>query len=306
MDACPLLSVVITAHNSERWLQATLDSIINALTPADLEQCEFIITDDASADGTPAIIAAFTARYRHAFAWQTQFKNIGKVRNFAVARCRGQYILMIDGDDRLIAAGLSQKLAHLRTHAPDIYINRLIEIPEDAPEPVVTLQPVVTLDRDEAITRFLLHRDYQGHVIGQFFRRDMLRRVAFPDYVCYEDAWVFPQVLMHSEKIIFSSQGFYLYLKRTGSLSVSLSADKIHCLYATLENLDACLPDKFKNLIHCHWIDFAHRHYGELAEPLKDLTRRRLGEIDAWRFYRDSNVRLSQKRKFYQVKKKAR
>ncbi|MFS2225269.1 glycosyltransferase [Pantoea sp. B65] len=303
----PLLSIIITAHNGEAYLSATLQSVADALGNA-LPRCEFIITNDNSSDNTQEIIERFAASYPVSKTFVTQFANIGKVRNFAIAHCQGEYILMVDGDDLLLAGKLADKLQILQQQRPDLLICKLIEMEENAPvpEPQSNAAPE-TLSSDNAIERFLIHRDFQAHVIGQFIRRELLVATPFPDFTCYEDSWVFPSLLTRSQKILYSRSGFYLYIKRHGSLSARINANKIRYLFQTLENMDRIFPARFSHLIACHWIDLLNRYGQDMAGTAElESTRQRIRAVGKLAFLADRRIRFSYKRKLLQVARLAR
>ena len=57
----PVLSIVVTAHNAEKTLERTLDSIVKAISPGE-DACEIVIINDASEDGTSRIISEFAVK----------------------------------------------------------------------------------------------------------------------------------------------------------------------------------------------------------------------------------------------------
>jgi hypothetical protein len=60
MTASPLVSVLVTGHDVEHAIAATLDSAIGQEYAP--ERLELVVVDDGSTDGTPAIIAEYEAR----------------------------------------------------------------------------------------------------------------------------------------------------------------------------------------------------------------------------------------------------
>jgi hypothetical protein len=86
------LSVVINTKNAQRYLKQCLTSVKKI---AD----EIVIVDMKSTDKTLAIAAKFTTRI-----WQFPHPEIGyadPAREFAFAKARGEWILMIDADEEL-------------------------------------------------------------------------------------------------------------------------------------------------------------------------------------------------------------
>ncbi|MEM6162426.1 glycosyltransferase family 2 protein [Erwinia sp. P6884] len=304
MNASCLLSVLIAAHNCEEYLAGTLDSIIASLGSS-LDKAEIIIINDASTDGTQAVIEAYAARLPQIRSGNTDFRNVGKVRNRAVELAKGDYILMVDGDDTLLPGALHDRLAVLAQEKPDILLSKIIEVRAGSATPQWQAASPETLTRHDAIERFLIHRDYQAHFIGQFFSRRLFQQHAFPDFICYEDTWLFPQMLTQSEKTLFCRAGFYLYRKHQQSLSSVINDDKIACLIAATRNLDVVLPARYQALITCHWLDVANRYHSQLrgTPEGRDLLARIRG-VSLLGFLLNGKVRMSYKRKMLKVRRR--
>lgn len=57
-----------------------------------------------------------------------QFRNVGLVRNSAFSLASGDYITMLDSDDRLKPGSIRDAVAFLKTERPDMLLTRLLEI----------------------------------------------------------------------------------------------------------------------------------------------------------------------------------
>lgn len=86
----PLLSAALIVRDEERTLPDCLESLKGV---AD----EIVVVDTGSSDRTCEIARAAGARL-HEFAWRDDF---AAARNEAVGRCRGEWILYIDADERV-------------------------------------------------------------------------------------------------------------------------------------------------------------------------------------------------------------
>ena len=93
----PLISVLITSYNHERF---TLTAINAIFAQRGRFEIEIIFCDDASTDNTPAIVREIASRDARLKPILRQ-ENIGLVCNFVdgLRRCRGDYIAYCDGDD---------------------------------------------------------------------------------------------------------------------------------------------------------------------------------------------------------------
>lgn len=294
----PLLSIIVTAHNSALTLPATLQSLSAALDN-DFSGCELLLINDASSDATPTLLADFARDKPQATVCELAFRNIGRVRQFAISRSRGDYVTMLDGDDLLKAGSLTEICRFLRQQTPDMLITKLHEVRErDASDTRWHgLQPQ-NLTRHEAINRFLIHKDFQAHLIGQFIRREILQQVPMPAYSCYEDFYVFPEILIKATNISFSASSHYLYLKHEGSLSNSPSAEKINNMIVCTERMNTLFGEAYGPLIACHWLDIVLKQDRWITDPAQrrqvDQQARRALSL---RFFLHPLVRFSYKKK---------
>src|SRR5688572_13900145 len=105
----PLVSIIMAAHNAERFIREAIQSILTQNYP----HWELLIMDDASSDGTPAVIRSFhDSRIRY-----YKLDRIGRpsgVRNAARSLCRGAFVMFFDADDILLPGILEAYVQTLR------------------------------------------------------------------------------------------------------------------------------------------------------------------------------------------------
>jgi tetratricopeptide (TPR) repeat protein len=82
---------------------------------------DIVVVDTGSTDGTPAIAASYGARVFH-LPWQSDF---AAARNAGLDRCRTDWILYIDADERLAPVSRAQVEA-LLTDAPEVAFRILL------------------------------------------------------------------------------------------------------------------------------------------------------------------------------------
>lgn len=93
----PTVSVFVICYNQERYIRQCLLSIL--AQPADIGM-EVIVGDDASTDGTFAIVSDL-ARQDSRIVAMRQARNVGARANAetVLAACRGEFITFCEGDD---------------------------------------------------------------------------------------------------------------------------------------------------------------------------------------------------------------
>lgn len=120
MESSPAITVIALCYNHARFLHECLDSI-RAQTCQDFE---LIVTDDASRDQSPELIAAWLAANRPDARYIRHTSNAGICRtlNEALAAARGEFICMIATDDAWHPERLALHLAAMRSHGRDVAV----------------------------------------------------------------------------------------------------------------------------------------------------------------------------------------
>lgn len=95
MPSAPLISVLMSAYNAERFLAPAVRSILNQ-THSNLE---LIICDDGSTDRTPAILDRFARRDPRIRLLRQPNQGLVAALNSALQIARGPYIARMDADD---------------------------------------------------------------------------------------------------------------------------------------------------------------------------------------------------------------
>lgn len=117
-DAPVKVSVSIVTYNHERFLGPCLDSVLSQVTRFPFE---IVVGEDASTDGTAAVLRDYAARHPGIVRPIFHERNVGVNRNWQAVldACRGEYIAHLDGDD-LMRPGKLQRQVELLDARPDV------------------------------------------------------------------------------------------------------------------------------------------------------------------------------------------
>ena len=91
----PLISVVMSVFNDEKFLKHSIDSILNQ----SYNNFEFIIIDDGSTDSSLSIIKDYKKIDKRIIVVSKQNTGLTKSLNVGLRLSKGEYIARIDGDD---------------------------------------------------------------------------------------------------------------------------------------------------------------------------------------------------------------
>ncbi len=107
------VSAVITAYNSEPFLEEAIDSVLKQSKPMD----EIIVVDDGSTDRTRQIAERFDGRGVR-YIYQTN-QGAGAARNRGVRETNGDLIAFLDADDTWLEGKTRLQFDYLTMH-PDV------------------------------------------------------------------------------------------------------------------------------------------------------------------------------------------
>jgi glycosyltransferase involved in cell wall biosynthesis len=102
-DSNPLVSVLMTAYNREKYIGEAIESVINST----YQNWELIIVDDCSTDSTVDIARRYAATHQRIKVYINE-KNLGDYpnRNRAANYAKGKYLKYVDADDMILPEGL--------------------------------------------------------------------------------------------------------------------------------------------------------------------------------------------------------
>src|ERR1700761_2957361 len=116
----PLLTIAIPTFNRAQDLLAALTVLEPQL--AAYPQVEVLVSDNASADDTPQVLAVAQERFAAQgirLEIQRHAENIGSDANFVSCyhRARGSFFWLCGDDDLIVPGGLTQLMPHLQDAA---------------------------------------------------------------------------------------------------------------------------------------------------------------------------------------------
>lgn len=109
----PLVSILIPCYNAERWLSATLESVLSQTWP----NTEIIVVDDGSRDASLTIAQSFQSATLKVIAQPNQ--GASAARNQALREAQGDLIQYLDADDLLAPDKIAQQVNRLQSGSLD-------------------------------------------------------------------------------------------------------------------------------------------------------------------------------------------
>ncbi len=127
MPPAPLVTVLLAVRDGEAYVRTAVESALGQTFP----DLEVLVVDDASADGTPEILAALADPRLRVLRNHAATGLAGSL-NRGLDEARGRYVARLDADDVALPRRLERQLARLRsTPAVGIVGSAVLELDEE-------------------------------------------------------------------------------------------------------------------------------------------------------------------------------
>ncbi len=137
--SAPKVSLLVPVYNGEKFLAECLDSV----RTQDFPDMEILIADDASTDGSRALIQRYATENRRIRWWKNE-RNLGLAANFnrCLHEAKGEYIKYVLQDDKLLSPAA---------------VRRMVEMLDDHPEASLVGSASQILDEHSRVTEVRDH-----------------------------------------------------------------------------------------------------------------------------------------------------
>ena len=233
------LSIIIPTYNYASRLPRAIESVLNQL-PAN---CELIVVDDGSDDGTPDVLRSFDSFGTREFRWFRQ-SNAGAAvaRNRGLRECRGEDVLFLDADDELLPGAISV-IKKLRIIDPTstVVLGGHVSRHSDGRERTHFQRRVLPAGERQRVLDYLFHKRINVCHGAMVAKRSMFEQ--FPYAECLksrEDIPVFVHLVAHGKIAVITEPLVRIY-KHKNSLRHSSTMDEL-TMRALVDAVFSLLP----------------------------------------------------------------
>jgi glycosyltransferase involved in cell wall biosynthesis len=148
----PLVSVIIPVYNGEKYLGATIESVIQQT----YQSLEILVIDDGSTDNSAAIARSYP---KVNYIYQNN-QGVAVARNTGIANSQGEFIAFIDQDDLWTSNKLAVQIDYLLKHPSLAYTITKMR---------TFLEP--NIDKPAWLKAEFLNSDISAYIVGSLVAR---------------------------------------------------------------------------------------------------------------------------------------
>lgn len=222
------LSIIIPLYNTERYIDACIQSILNSgLHPDDYE---IVVVNDGSTDKGPEIAEKYVDSHKNIHIISQPNQGLSAARNTGLKHCKGRYIWFIDSDDT-ITKEATQILESLSFYGDLDILAIQLQKTDDNLQKISLEANQISLQKNKIMSggNAVINGYFPCSACALIMRTDFLKDNAhiFKVGITHEDVEFTYRVMPTAQRVVFSEITPYLYYTRTGSMSHSTIPQKI-------------------------------------------------------------------------------
>lgn len=250
------IDIILFCYKQEQYIEQALRSIYAQELPKDM-YARIIVADDASPDGTLAIIKRLAPESPYPMVFLPEEPNLGISKNYkrSFAATKADYVAILEGDDYWLPNHLMQHIEFLLDHPEcSMSMNEITFLHEDG---VVTVGKVVKDAQSNykmiGLQKQIVEGNQLGNLSACMFRGQYLRELPETLYDMPVADWMFGIMLAQRGDIGIIKGSTSVYRVKASGVWAGQSLWQQHKIMIRYANM----YDNFQNgKYHAEWSEF--------------------------------------------------
>lgn len=216
-----MLSIIVPIYNVKHYLRECIHSLITQ----EFKNCEIILVDDGSTDGSAQICDEFQKKDSRIKVIHQSNGGLSFARNTGLREARGKYISFIDSDDIVTPVMFTDLIEKIEKYDADVAIcNFEVFNRENRYKGDRYKDEVIDYSPSNQVKFFGAALDSS---CNRVYKADPIRRFGLEfehkSKVAQEDYWFLVRLFAHISRIVTVSAPHYIYRERGSSITKSHS-----------------------------------------------------------------------------------
>lgn len=227
-DSFLLVSVIIPVYNVAPYLNEALDSVVNQ----SYNNLEILIIDDGSKDNSGQICDEYSKKDERIRVIHQENKGLSAARNVGLDLMTGDVVVFLDADDAYDPNYVKLLIEALNQEKADCVVCRFT-VHRTTKKMVVTgrekMNPQIGVGSYDKVSSLNAIIDGRINIStwNKMYRRELWNAIRFPDGHVFEEQKTILEIFDHCNKVYIIDRPLYLYRKRPGSISDTVSVSNM-------------------------------------------------------------------------------
>ena len=230
-----LISIIVPVYNVESYLKKCVDSIINQT----YQKIEVILVDDGSSDGCAQICDEYQDIDNRVRVLHKKNGGLSSARNAGIGIATGEYLGFVDSDDYIANDMFEVLINNIKQNDADMAVCGVFECFEGTSPKIDERHLYYEVNKETALNLIFDGRDASVSACRKLYKKALFDDIRFPEGKISEDAFVIVDILRKCNKVVITTDQYYYYIRRTGSITTEKPSDKMFdAIEAYERNLD--------------------------------------------------------------------
>ncbi|MGL9728856.1 glycosyltransferase family 2 protein [Enterococcus sp. DIV0756] len=208
------ISIIVTVYNSEKYLNKTIESILNQT----FRDFELILVDDGSTDSSGKICDDYAREDNRIRVLHQKNGGVSCARNKGIEISNGEFIGFVDSDDFIDPDMYELLLHNLKKEEAELSICGIYDVYEGKEVKRIDQQYFV-VNRDKAVKLILEAKIISVHPVNKLYKKLLFENVSYPEGSITEDGAVMLYLLENVSKVVIDTSQKYYYYHRENSIT---------------------------------------------------------------------------------------
>lgn len=199
-----LVSVIIPVHNSEKYLEKCLESVLNG----NYKNIEVIAVENGSIDYSPYILEKYNDKIK---TITIKKASISLARNAGIEAANGEYITFVDSDDSVLPNYIEELVKKQKETKADLVVCNHYELHEENNKKEECINyPYKDIEKEEILNNLYKFNYAPWH---KLYKTEIIKanKIIFPMDMKYEDVPFVLEYLIHTKNIAKVEKPLYNY-----------------------------------------------------------------------------------------------
>ena len=243
-ETSPLISVIITVYNTEKYIKECVDSVINQT----YKNLEILLVDDGSTDSSGSICDAYEKIDQRIVALHKENGGISDAKNFGIRNANGEFFCFVDSDDFISENLIEALFTSISTTNSDISFCNFVKFFSGKKNKIGNYHSRNFYENRADAVKGLFTGEIRTSPWAKLFKRSIFNSILFPKGELAEDISTLYKVFCTINTISFTKKAVYFYRQNTSGITHTKTIALFNFFKIVFPIIDLDVQKNFVNL----------------------------------------------------------
>lgn len=215
-----LVSIIIPFYKVEDYLNYVVESVVNQ----SYKNLEIILVDDGSPDDCPKLCDEWAKKDGRIRVIHKKNGGLSDARNAGLDIATGEYIVFLDGDDKMDVDAISILYKTLKKYDANVVMTDYYHLTNIEENPIIDKSDYQEeFVEGNEVFNLVFNKKYPMIMLswGKMYKKELFNEIRFPQGKIHEDDFIIHRILAKTKRFVHIDTKLFLNSLRPGSITAS-------------------------------------------------------------------------------------